>query len=259
MPWVRRCLKRSPRFPEYGLTRADARLLERHAKTIVGFADERIRIVELGSGSGVKTRWILEAAVDAFGSVCYSPIDVSSAALDNCKAALEGIPGVGIQPEHATMWTGLRSALRKRRGNEPALVLFLGSSIGNFSPPDAMQLLTDVRRELTSGDVLLLGADLVKPEHILIDAYDDPAGVTAAFNRNLLGRMNRELDADFDLRAFTHAARFDPKLPAWKCTCARNARRRCISAPWKGRSVSPLGKPSGPSRAINSLRIRYET
>jgi dimethylhistidine N-methyltransferase len=196
-------------LPEYGLTRADSRLLQRHAKTIAGYADGPVRVIELGSGSGVKTRWILEAAVAAYDSISYAPIDVSAAALEICSAALEGIPGVTLEPEHATYIEGLRAALKKRRFGKPALVLFLGSSIGNFSPPDALELLTDVYRELSPGDALLLGADLVKPERTLVEAYDDPAGVTAAFNRNLLGRMNRELGADFDLRAFTHEARFD--------------------------------------------------
>lgn len=196
-------------LPEYGLTRADARLLQSHAQTIASYANQPVRIVELGSGSGVKTRFVLEAAAGLYGSVAYTPIDVSSAALDICRSALEGIPGIAIEPEHATYIEGLRQALQKRKFNEPALVLFLGSSIGNFSPVDALQLLTDVRRELAPGDALLLGADLVKPESVLIDAYDDPAGVTAAFNRNLLGRLNRDLGADFDLRTFTHEARFD--------------------------------------------------
>jgi dimethylhistidine N-methyltransferase len=190
-------------LPEYGLTRADARLLRRHADEIAGSA---AHIIELGSGSGVKTRWILEAAPTG---VEYSPIDVSAAALEMCRAALDTIPGLRITPRHATYLDGVRDALAERRAGQRVLVLFLGSTIGNFAPQDAARFLTDLRGLLERHDALLLGADLVKPLGQLIAAYDDPTGVTAAFNRNILARINRELGGDFDVRSFEHEARFD--------------------------------------------------
>jgi dimethylhistidine N-methyltransferase len=206
-------------LPEYGLTRADARLLERHAHDIVALANGQgdrpgcLSYIELGSGSGLKTRWILEAAASAVetsrGAVEYTPIDVSAAALEMCRAALETIPGVRVAPRNATYLEGLRDALAGRRAGERVLVLFLGSTIGNFAPSDAINFLTEVRRLLEPHDSLLLGTDLVKPLDRLLPAYDDPTGVTAAFNRNLLARINRELGGDFDLRAFEHEVRFD--------------------------------------------------
>jgi dimethylhistidine N-methyltransferase len=206
-------------LPEYGLTRADARLLRLHADEIVSpvhgsASGDALQVIELGSGSGLKTRWILEAAARGAGAVdsspvVYSPIDVSSAALEMCRAALEGIPGVRIAPRHATYVEGLREALSERRATDRVLVLFLGSTIGNFAPTDAQRFLTDVRSLLQPHDTLLLGTDLVKPLDQLLAAYDDPTGVTAAFNRNLLARINRELGGDFDLRAFEHGVRFD--------------------------------------------------
>lgn len=197
-------------LPEYGLTRADARLLKQHAPDVIRMANGPVRVVELGSGSGIKTRWVLEAAVQAFGGVTYTPIDVSCAALNLCTAALEGLHGVCVEPQHSTYLDGLQNALGQRNAGETALVLFLGSTIGNFSPDEARRFLAAIRKLLEPGDLLLLGADLLKPVPSLIAAYDDPAGVTAAFNRNILVRINRELQADFDVRTFAHEARFDP-------------------------------------------------
>ncbi len=195
-------------LPEYGLTRADARLLKNHATEIAGIRGP-LRVIELGSGSGTKTRWVLEAAARQFQSVHYSPIDVSPFALDLCRAALETISGVRISTVNASYLPGLRQALAARLPGERVLVLFLGSTIGNFPALDATQLLMDVRHLLQPGDELLLGADLLKPAHQLIAAYDDPIGVTSAFNRNLLARINRELGGHFHLPDFLHEARFN--------------------------------------------------
>ncbi len=196
-------------LPEYGLTRADSRLLERHAADILGAATSPLRVIELGSGSGLKTRWILEAAARKLGSVRYTPIDVSAFALELCSKTLETIGGVEIQIENASYLPGLRAALSARMPGERVLVLFLGSTIGNFPPIDANQFLIDIRNLLQPGDSLLLGADLIKPARQLEVAYDDPVGVTAAFNRNLLARINRELGGNFDLATFEHQAVFN--------------------------------------------------
>jgi dimethylhistidine N-methyltransferase len=196
-------------LPEYGLTRADSRLLQRHAEEMIGFQRDPLHMVELGSGSGAKTRWLLESETRRHGRVRYTAIDVSRAALETCEAALGRLPGVEIKTEKATYLDGVRTALRNRQQHERVLVLFLGSTIGNFPLPDAVQLLIELRGALRAGDGLLLGTDLIKPVEQLLPAYDDPAGVTAAFNRNILAHINRELRADFDLRAFEHLAWFN--------------------------------------------------
>ncbi len=196
-------------LPEYGLTRADSRLLQRHAAEMVRFRPEPLHIIELGSGSGAKTRWLLEAEATRHGTARYTAIDVSAAALEMCRTTLGRIPAVEIETENATYLDGVRVALRNRQPGERVLILFLGSTIGNFPLPDAVQLLIELRGSLQFGDGLLLGTDLMKPIEQLLLAYDDPAGVTAAFNRNLLAHINRELGGKFDLGAFQHDVRFD--------------------------------------------------
>jgi len=193
-------------LPEYGLTRAEGRLLCRSASSIVRLAGAASLIVELGSGSGSKTRQILEAAA-ARASVIYVPIDISRAALDTCVKALDGIPNLTIQPIEATYLDGIDLALNDRSSGEPALLLFLGSTIGNFTRNQAASFLTSVRKRMRPDDFLLLGADLVKSRQTLLSAYDDPIGVTAAFSLNLLVRINLALDGEFDLSPFAHEAR----------------------------------------------------
>jgi L-histidine N-alpha-methyltransferase len=192
-------------LPEYGLTRADARLVWRHAEEIAARVPGRVIVAELGSGTGAKTRAILER----FGSrqAAYYPIDVSRAALDRCARELAALGT--IVPLELNYLEGLRNVAERRAGDESLLVLFLGSTIGNFEPEDAADFLASVRECLEPGDAVLLGTDLVKPHEQMLAAYDDPTGVTAAFNLNLLGRINRELDGDFDLRQFQHMACYD--------------------------------------------------
>lgn len=188
-------------LPEYGLTRADARLLERLSPELALRVSSRQPVVELGCGDGVKTRAVLEA----LGRRDYFPIDVSESALNTCRTALSEF--ANVRPVHATYFEGLRAAARERHGRR-LLLLFLGSTIGNFEPDEQVNFLRQVRSHLQPGDTLLLGTDLVKPEEQLLAAYDDPLGVTAAFNLNLLARINRELGADFDIRQFSHEARW---------------------------------------------------
>jgi dimethylhistidine N-methyltransferase len=195
---------------EYGLTRADARILTAHAAEIVARAGDPLVVAELGSGTGQKTRWVLEALAASRRPVLYHPIDIAPTALERCVRELGTVRGVRVKPLASDYLPGLARASRGRRRGEPMLVLFLGSTIGNFDPDPAVAFLTEVRSLLSPGDTLLLGTDLVKPIETLLDAYDDPAGVTAAFNMNLLARMNRELGADFDLRRFAHLATYDP-------------------------------------------------
>lgn len=198
------------RLPEYGLTRADERILTRHARDLASAVPTTAAVAELGSGTGRKTRWVLEAVTSA-REVRYLPIDLSSSALARCRAELSDLERVRIEPIAANYLEGLERAVREAGGGDssPLLVLFLGSTIGNFEPREGEEFLGRVRRLLRSGDSLLLGTDLVQSPSRLIRAYDDELGVTAAFNRNLLVRLNRELDAGFDVSRFEHEARWN--------------------------------------------------
>lgn len=225
-------------LPEYGLFRADERILSQHADEIVrplfpsrfqsrlgstdppvgappNFAPSvqesiptNIVVAELGSGSGKKTRWILEALA-RHQHTTYYPIEISPAALAQCVNELSQLDRVNVIGVEQDYLEGLSRVTAQRLPNERLLVMFLGSTIGNFHRSDAEQFLSDLRRKLIPGDALLLGADLVKPLDRMLAAYDDAMGVTAAFNLNLLTRLNRELGADFDLKEFRHSARYN--------------------------------------------------
>jgi len=192
-------------LPWYGITRAETRMLGTHGRAIFDSLPGLATLVELGPGSGQKLTTLVEAGRLAGERIDLHLVDISSSALDAATRALSALAGVDITTYEAAYETGLRDALaRSRRGR--ALVLFLGSNIGNFDRPDANAFLIQLRASLHKGDALLLGADLVKPERELLMAYDDPLGVTAAFNRNLLVRINRELGGRIDLDAFNHRA-----------------------------------------------------
>jgi len=195
-------------MPEYGLTRADERVLRRHAGDLAELVAAPVIVCELGSGSGKKTRWILEA-LSRRERVFYYPIEISASALASCERELAQVDGVSVLGIESEYLDGLSEVAAKRKKGTHLLVLFLGSTIGNFDSGADRRFLQSVRQTLIPGDSLLLGADLVKPLDQLLAAYDDPAGVTAAFNLNLLARINRELDADFNLRQFEHVARFN--------------------------------------------------
>ncbi len=193
---------------EYGLTRADERLLAGNAHAIVSRLECPVVVAELGSGSGRKTRHVLRALRTRQRSVLYYPIDVSLSALAECKGQLSTV--ANVIPLQGNYFDGLRNVASRRSPNQPLLVLFLGSTIGNFDRPGArLEFLRTLRGVLQPGDALLLGTDLIKEEERMLLAYDDPTGVTAAFNKNLLARINRELDGDFDLRQFRHEARYN--------------------------------------------------
>lgn len=194
-------------LPEYGLTRADERILRRHAPAIVRPLESPLLVVELGSGSGRKTRWILDALASR-QTTSYYPIDISETALAKCALTLGRLPAVRFEPIHADYLAGLAEVAALRRSAHHLLVLFLGSTIGNFEPDSARSFLREVRATLKPGDALLLGTDLVKPAAQLVRAYDDALGVTAAFDKNLLLRLNRDLGANFDLARFRHEARW---------------------------------------------------
>ena len=194
-------------LPEYYLTRTERSILAAHADEIVGLAaaGDALRIVELGAGSADKTRLLLSAAVDRQDTVIYEPLDVSPSALEEAQERIEReIPGVLVAPRVEDYTQGVE--LDAACFGERRLVLYIGSSIGNFEPDEADRLLRSVRAALAAGDSILLGVDLAKDESTLLAAYDDAAGVTADFNLNLLARLNRELGAGFELAAFTHRA-----------------------------------------------------
>jgi L-histidine Nalpha-methyltransferase len=195
-------------LPEYGLTRADARLLEKHAGEIVGRLPSPIRVAELGSGSGKKTRWILEA-LSQRQRTYYYPIEISPSALAACAKELGQIDLVSVVGHEQPYLEGLRTVTQGRGEHDHLLVLFLGSTIGNFDRDAGEEFLREMRAILQVGDALLLGTDLEKSVELQLLAYNDPAGVTAAFNLNLLARINRELGADFDLSCFRHEARWN--------------------------------------------------
>ena len=197
-------------LPEYCLTRADTRLLKTHAGEIVRRLPESLQIAELGSGSGKKTRYILEA-VSRIHPTFYYPIEISPAALAACEKELGQIDMVSILGYEQPYLDGLRSVAQRLRNEDHLLVLFLGSTIGNFDREAGDEFLREVRRILRLGDALLLGTDLEKDVRTQLLAYDDPTGVTAAFNLNLLARVNRELGANFDLKRFAHEARWNAR------------------------------------------------
>jgi L-histidine N-alpha-methyltransferase len=195
-------------LPEYGLTRADARLLEKYAGEIVGRLPSPIQVAELGSGSGKKTRWILEA-LSRRQKTYYYPIEISPSALAALAKELGQIDMVSIVGYEQPYLEGLRAVAEGRGERDHLLVLFLGSTIGNFDRDAGEEFLREMRAILHPGDALLLGTDLEKSVELQLLAYNDPAGVTSAFNLNLLARMNRELGADFDLSCFHHEARWN--------------------------------------------------
>lgn len=216
-------------LPEYGLTRADERLLRRHADEIVDRVAGPVAVSELGSGSGKKTRWLLEAFCRR-QRTSYYPIEISHSALVMCERELRDIDAISIVGFEREYLDGLLEVAAYRKSGQHLFVLFLGSTIGNFDRPAGMKFLAEVRRILEPGDSLLLGTDLEKPSSQLLPAYDDELGVTAAFNLNLLARTNRELGADFDLREFAHVAKINHEARSVEMHL-QSKRRQVVSIP----------------------------
>lgn len=199
-------------LPEYYLTRAEAEIFARHAREIVeaARAGSDLTLFELGSGSATKTRRIIEALLETQARLKYVPVDISAAALEASAHGLLGdYAALRVAAYAADYDSALPHVSAEREEGARALVLFLGSNVGNFARAEARDFLRRVRGVLRAGDRLLLGADLKKDAGVLEAAYDDALGVTAAFNLNVLARMNRELRADFDPRGFRHVALYD--------------------------------------------------
>ena len=195
------------RLPEYYPTRAEREILQRHAADVATRTGART-LVELGSGSGEKTRLLIEALRSAGTLRTYVPMDVSpSALLESGRVLVRDYPGLAVR----ALLADFEHQLGVLPRDERRLTAFLGGTIGNLEPAPRARFLADLRASTRAGDWLLLGTDLVKDERVLVPAYDDAQGVTGRFNKNVLAVVNRELKADFDLDAFDHQAVWDPR------------------------------------------------
>jgi dimethylhistidine N-methyltransferase len=198
-------------LPEYYLTRAETEILQTHAREIAALFSGEVTILELGSGNAVKTRLLLKAFLDGRRRLRYVPIDICRPVLEESAADLLRLfPGLEIVAVAAEYHDGLRQL--RSESSRPRLILWLGSNIGNFTRSEAAAFLRQVRDTMHPADRMLIGVDLRKDRAVLEAAYDDAAGVTAAFNLNLLARINHELDGNFDVNAFQHRAVYDPDL-----------------------------------------------
>ncbi len=198
-------------LPEYYVTRTEREILECHAEEIVSLFPEETTMVELGSGSSAKTRVLIEAFLESNGRLRYVPMDISRTILvESSEALLQEYGGLKIIAIAAEYNAGLQHL--GPHAPERKLVLWLGSTLGNFERPEAARFVERIRRTLEPTDRLLIGIDLRKDRATLERAYDDSQGVTAEFNLNLLARTNRELGGHFRLRNFRHQARYDERV-----------------------------------------------
>ena len=223
------------RLPEYYLTRIERDLLATYGSAIVAAFDEPLELVELGSGSATKTRLIIEAILARQPQLTYHPIDISPEALIESSLALIGShDALRVNASAGDYFTLLRERRLQLHGR--VLALYLGSNVGNFEPEQARELFGLLGGSLGSGDGLLIGYDLKKDASVLELAYDDPTGVTAAFNMNLLARINRELGGNFDLRAFSFFAKYDAPIGAVR-SYLRAERAMSVTIPGAGVGV----------------------
>ena len=198
-------------LPEYYLARTERDILESYAEAIIGATGtdwtQPLRLVELGAGTATKTGILLDAATRLRNEVMYFPVDVSPHALDAACAHI-GLrwPDVRL---HSLVANYVAHPPELEWFQGTTLAMYIGSSIGNFSPAEARTILGNLRSQLRAGDALLLGTDMVKDEATLVRAYNDRSGITAAFNLNILQRLNRELGANFDISCFRHRARWN--------------------------------------------------
>lgn len=258
-PWLfydeegSRLFEQITELPEYYLTRAERGLFTQHADEIIRLAAQPtgndpapvLTVIELGAGTATKTGILLAAAVRCQRTVVYQPVDVSETALAEATENIRAnIPGVTVRCQVADYTT--QALPLNRLPDTRTLALYIGSSIGNFSPEDAREVLRNLRAQLLPGDKLLLGTDLApgegKTADQLIAAYNDASGTTAAFNRNVLTRLNRELGTDFDLEAFEHKA-------VW------NARESRIEMHLIARSAQQIHVPANSSGSAFTVRF----
>jgi L-histidine Nalpha-methyltransferase len=226
-------------LPWYTITRAETRLLATHGRAILASVPRLTTIIELGPGSGAKLGTLVDNGRRSIDHLDLRLVDISPSALALAARTLAALPNVHIATYEAPYEAGLVQAAGDTTAGR-ALALFLGSNIGNFDRPGAEAFLRGVRASLRRGDALLMGADLVKPERDLLLAYDDPLGVTAAFNRNLLVRINRELGGNFDVGHFVHRAVWEPVASRVEMhLVSRVPQRARIAAP--GSALGPDG------------------
>ena len=196
---------------EYYLTDAEHEILREQTQAIIsafGVNGDHFELVELGAGDGTKTLELLRE-MEGVQKFDYMPIDISSDALDQLKDRLkEEVPGVFVKPQHGTYFTVLEEI---RAINNPMIILFLGSNLGNMLDDSAHDFINHLAHAMNPGDMLLLGVDVKKSKRIVLPAYNDSKGITSAFNLNILRRINRELNADFKLDAFVHDPCYDEK------------------------------------------------
>ena len=197
-------------LPEYYVLRAETEVLTRHSREIAAAIGNRGRLIELGSGAARKTRILLDAMSAGRVALEYVPVDIDAAMLTRAGRDLNAeYPALAVTAIVGDFTAPAAALGVLPRNGGPTSVLFLGSTIGNFDPAAATTMLRSLRNVLAPGDTLLLGADLRKRRDILEPAYDDALGVTAAFNLNVLARINRELGGHFDLASFRHRAFYD--------------------------------------------------
>ncbi len=196
-------------LPEYYPTRTEISILKKLQPELLSYIDENFRLVELGSGTSVKTRLILDILTQLQNTIDYFPIDISEILTESSEQLLKDYDGLHITGIIDTYEGGLE--FLKNFDDKKNLIIFLGSSFGNFSPNDGYEFLQKINSTMKSGDLFLIGLDLVKDKQILESAYDDSQGVTAEFNLNILSRINDELGADFNLKNFSHHAIYNEK------------------------------------------------
>jgi L-histidine N-alpha-methyltransferase len=203
-----RLFERICELPEYYVTRTERGILEKCAGEIAAYSLGSMSLVEFGSGSSAKTRLLIESLISRQGALCYTPIDISSSILVRSSyRLLEDYPQLSVAAQIADYDAGLAALMNENPSQK--LIVFMGSNLGNFDPARALDFLSGIRRSMAEHDYLVIGNDLAKDASLLIAAYDDSRGITAAFNLNLLHRINRELGGTFDISRFDHLARYN--------------------------------------------------
>jgi dimethylhistidine N-methyltransferase len=200
---------------EYYLTRSEFEILNKYKDQLLEYfaiGDESFHLIEFGAGDGLKTKVLLSHFLNGNTEFKYSPIDISKNALNSLMQDLgDTFPDLDSDPIHNDYFSALHEL---KKFSTRKVVMFLGSNIGNFRPDEAAVFMRNMNNELNTGDYVLIGIDLKKEPELILNAYNDSKGVTKEFNLNLLRRINRELDADFDIDAFDHTPSYDPDTGA---------------------------------------------
>ena len=242
-------------LPWYKITRGEAGAARARARCDRRPDREPASLIELGGGSGEKIAILVDALVADGREVRVHLVDISPTALEFSYRTLSRHGAVDITRYEMAYRAGLGGAVAGLDADGPAMVLFLGSNIGNLAPAEAHRFLRDIRSRLRAGDLFLLGADLIKPEAEMVLAYDDPLGVTAAFNLNLLARLNRELEADFELEQFEHRVIWNGTDSRIESFWSVAPSKRSVSRPRSAACAFERAKRSG-RRALTSTRGR---